>query len=391
MAGLEQIKEVRRENLLEKIKKAGLNTYGIRSQNLAQIIEAGKTNQGVAAGLNNADTSGILLELLRSQPQQVLQGIALAAVLAETDKKQLYLPEKETELEMQLKDLAEQYEITIIRGIMDARTLEFFLQIHLVTAGELTAIEEGSYDGKLWVSTDGKTLEKVAKDTPVSKLVSLKDAKAVEIGYRYVTALEAEELTAEAATNGSIRVLTEKDCMIQDTLARLHESREVSCGKCVFCREGLIQLEYMEKEITAGRGKLDYLNITEEIGTAMEQSSLCSIGQEAAKLALDGISKYKDEYENHIKKNHCPAGQCSSFVHLYIDPFTCTGCGACMDVCPKDCIEGKPGYIHMIDEFDCIKCGKCAEVCEDEAVIQTAGKLPKLPDRLTKAGKFKKH
>ena len=62
-----------------------------------------------------------------------------------------------------------------------------------------------------------------------------------------------------------------------------------------------------------------------------------------------------------------------------------------MDVCPAECIEGKPNFIHMIDEFDCTKCGKCIEVCEEEAIVKTAGKLPKLPNRLIKVGKFKKH
>ena len=44
----------------------------------------------------------------------------------------------------------------------------------------------------------------------------------------------------------------------------------------------------------------------------------------------------------------------------------------------------------MIDEFDCDGCGKCMGVCEVEAIIKTSGKVPKLPNRLTKVGRFKK-
>lgn len=44
----------------------------------------------------------------------------------------------------------------------------------------------------------------------------------------------------------------------------------------------------------------------------------------------------------------------------------------------------------MIDEFECTKCGKCISACENDAIIQTNGRLPKLPTRLTKCGKFKK-
>ncbi|MCI1640755.1 MAG: 4Fe-4S dicluster domain-containing protein, partial [Bacteroidales bacterium] len=45
----------------------------------------------------------------------------------------------------------------------------------------------------------------------------------------------------------------------------------------------------------------------------------------------------------------------------------CTGCGACMGICPVDCIsmkENKYGEQHpAIDEAVCIKCGKCRRVC----------------------------
>lgn len=59
-------------------------------------------------------------------------------------------------------------------------------------------------------------------------------------------------------------------------------------------------------------------------------------------------------------------------------------------ICVWTVIEGKSKYIHMIDDFDCTKCGKCIAVCEEKAIIQISGKLPKLPNRLTKVGRFKK-
>ena len=46
--------------------------------------------------------------------------------------------------------------------------------------------------------------------------------------------------------------------------------------------------------------------------------------------------------------------------------------------------------IRQIDEFECTKSGKCIAAREEEAIIQTDGRLPKLPTRLTKVGKFKK-
>lgn len=45
----------------------------------------------------------------------------------------------------------------------------------------------------------------------------------------------------------------------------------------------------------------------------------------------------------------------------------CTGCSACVQVCPKNCIKmlsDKKGHIiSVIDEKECVNCGQCSKVC----------------------------
>lgn len=115
----------------------------------------------------------------------------------------------------------------------------------------------------------------------------------------------------------------------------------------------------------------------------------CTMGEVSSKIALSAVNLFPDIYEAHIKKKKCDI--CFSAETIYVDPKLCSGCGECMDVCPLDCIEGRPKYIHMIDDMTCNKCGKCIEVCEEQAIVKTGGKVPKLPNRLTKVGRFKKH
>jgi ferredoxin len=234
----------------------------------------------------------------------------------------------------------------------------------------------------------------VPSGTKVSELVTSgpEDIKAVEIGTKLydISGLELEIDETLPLSSGTITVITNKECIIAEAEKRLLRLRQISCGKCTFCREGLIQLHTMEKEIAAGKGKAEYTAMMSEIGEAMVFSTPCSVGQTGSDYVLGSLQYFQSEYDAHIKKKNCPANVCKSFLAIYIDPNACEGCEECADVCPADCIEGKAGYIHMIDEFDCTKCGKCIEVCENDAIVQTTGRLPKLPNRLTKCGKFKK-
>lgn len=47
--------------------------------------------------------------------------------------------------------------------------------------------------------------------------------------------------------------------------------------------------------------------------------------------------------------------------------FNCTGCAACADICPQNCISMQPdgeGFSYpYVDEAACVQCGKCVRIC----------------------------
>lgn len=64
-----------------------------------------------------------------------------------------------------------------------------------------------------------------------------------------------------------------------------------------------------------------------------------------------------------------------------VNPKCCTGCGACMEVCPTKCIAlnlNESGFYVANKTTDkCIKCGKCTAVCPINQVKETDNKIKK--------------
>lgn len=378
-----------KEELLNRIAALGLKEAGLCAEDLAARLRAAAV-PGVVCALNNADTDHVLLEVLRNDPEKVLRGMDLAAEAIGAADKLLYLPEGEGPLAESLKEAAEKHGVTIELGIVDKRANEGKALLHIVTAADLADAMDGTYVSGVYVSVNGGPVTKVPNGATVGQLADMAGAKALLLGYE-LRKPEAAALKVEEAgiTNGVVKALTERDCVVDTAEQRLMASRKQSCGKCVFCREGLIQLQYMHKEMTEGRGKANFTDLTREIGEAMCYSNKCTMGQEAAKIALSAMEVCESEYAAHIRKKRCPAAACVKLVNIYIDPKRCNGCDQCLTVCPHGCIEGQPGYIHMLDDYECDKCGACAERCPEKAIVITAGRVPRVPERPTKAGRFR--
>ena len=111
--------------------------------------------------------------------------------------------------------------------------------------------------------------------------------------------------------SGGLVVLDETTCMVD--LARFFVSfcRQESCGKCVPCRAGTVQLEALLRRITEGRGCEADLSALEELADLMRQASLCGLGQSAPNPLLSTLRWFREEYLAHVRDRRCPAGVCA--------------------------------------------------------------------------------
>ncbi len=148
-------------------------------------------------------------------------------------------------------------------------------------------------------------------------------------------------------------------CPIAVQLSFLQSARSQTCGKCVPCRDGLAQVESMMKNILDGKAGMSTLNDMVELCHTIEDTADCAIGYEAARIVLESVDLFKDEYLSHINQHRClpEVGQkipCVSYCPAHVDI---------------------PNYIALIGEHryaDAINCIRldnpfptaCAFICE---------------------------
>lgn len=169
--------------------------------------------------------------------------------------------------------------------------------------------------------------------------------------------------------SGGMIVMDDRSCMVEVARYYVQFLSGESCGKCTPCREGLKQMLAILTDICEGRGKIEDLDLLEELGAMMQDASLCALGKSAPNPVLTTLKYFRDEYEAHIKEHRCPAGVCTKLTSFVIDPEKCKGCSACKRACPAGAVSGELKEPHHIDKSVCISCGSCREACKFGAVL----------------------
>lgn len=183
--------------------------------------------------------------------------------------------------------------------------------------------------------------------------------------------IDYEALTQAGSMMGSggMVVMDEDTCMVDVARYFMEFLEEESCGKCFPCREGTQRLKEILTRISKGKGEEADLELLDDAGWMIKETSLCGLGQTAPNPLLSTLRYFRDEYVTHIREKRCPAKVCRELIIYQIEETICDGCHACVRVCASEAILGEKDKPHKIDTGKCIKCGACLEVCQPKAVL----------------------
>jgi len=119
--------------------------------------------------------------------------------------------------------------------------------------------------------------------------------------------------TGSAMGSTTIEVFDTEHCAVEMTEERMAYLQTQSCGKCVFCREGTLQMSDILRSLVGEGGTPQDLDLLCELGEAMRTGCICAIGWTAANPVLSSIGLFREEYEGHIKEKKCKSGPPRSF------------------------------------------------------------------------------
>jgi bidirectional [NiFe] hydrogenase diaphorase subunit len=110
--------------------------------------------------------------------------------------------------------------------------------------------------------------------------------------------------------SGGLIIMDERSCMVDVAKFFMEFCMDESCGKCVPCRVGTVQMYRLLERITDGSATPADLEQLQELCVMVKETSLCGLGQSAPNPVMSTIRYFLDEYMSHIRDHHCSAGVC---------------------------------------------------------------------------------
>lgn len=122
--------------------------------------------------------------------------------------------------------------------------------------------------------------------------------------------LDFDSLAKAGSMLGSagIMVIDDATCILRVAVRTAHFYQVESCGQCTPCREGGTWLRDLNVRLEKGEGKMEDLDLIEDICNNMDGTTICAFGEATAWPLRSMVKKFRAEYERHVTEKKCPFG-----------------------------------------------------------------------------------
>jgi NADH-quinone oxidoreductase subunit F len=109
-------------------------------------------------------------------------------------------------------------------------------------------------------------------------------------------------------------VVDDSTCMVWVARKLAYFYKHESCGKCSPCREGTGWLLRLLDKIEEGQGTERDLQILSTVCDSIAGKTVCAFGDAAATPPASTLTKFREEYEYHVREKRCWKSVAATFA-----------------------------------------------------------------------------
>jgi NADH:ubiquinone oxidoreductase subunit F (NADH-binding) len=97
--------------------------------------------------------------------------------------------------------------------------------------------------------------------------------------------------------SGGLIVIDDSASMVDVARYFMEFSRAESCGKCVPCRAGTVEMHGILERLARGEGRAGDVALLEQLSALLKDTSLCGLGLAAPNPVLSTLRFFREEYD----------------------------------------------------------------------------------------------
>jgi NADH-quinone oxidoreductase subunit F len=148
----------------------------------------------------------------------------------------------------------------------------------------------------------GRKLKAVIPGGSSAPVLTAEEAMKVTMDY------EALAQMGSMLGSGAVIVIDDSNSMVDLLDVIMHFYHHESCGQCTPCREGTGWLSKIVHDIRHGHAESKDIDLVKKVSEQMMGKTICALSDAAAMPAISFVTKFRSEFEQHLKQGQSQAG-----------------------------------------------------------------------------------